>query len=127
MFCPFLLAWIPSMLTGAGGQQSAGVQLGNNNILADWTYVANVAHAAILAADRQVLPSFSPAARGHASLLHHRRRTHVRSRMDIFRALWMATGQAEPEPKKQLNIHPMFVCVRGGWRDGFSILAKVII
>ncbi|KAK7053575.1 3Beta-HSD domain-containing protein [Favolaschia claudopus] len=97
--------------------QFAGIQLGDNTNLADRTYVANTAHAAILAADR-----LAPAHPQHelvAGRAFFITNDDPRPFWDFYRALWVAIGGAEP---KKVVADQTFMSVMAGVKD---FVAKV--
>ncbi|KAJ6464824.1 hypothetical protein C8R45DRAFT_1023305 [Mycena sanguinolenta] len=75
----------------------AGFQIGDNSNLVDRTYVANVAHAAILAADR-----LAPTHRQHAVTAGRAffiTNGKPRPVWDFTREVWVATGGTLPAPQ----------------------------
>ncbi|KAJ7149578.1 hypothetical protein C8R46DRAFT_1008975 [Mycena filopes] len=79
-----------------GNPRLAGVQVGENTNLTDRTFVANVAHAAILAADRLV--SSHPQHAATAGRAFFITDGAPRPFWDFMRALWTATGGTVPPP-----------------------------
>ncbi|KAJ7677731.1 3-beta hydroxysteroid dehydrogenase/isomerase family-domain-containing protein [Mycena polygramma] len=98
----------PAMLFGPGcgmvsimrriqsNPRIAAIQFGDNNNLVDRTYVANAAHAAILAADR--LNPAHPQHQATAGNAFFITNGDPRPFWDFLRDLWTATGGAVPTP-----------------------------